>query len=89
MKQDAEDHGGCNDTEWTGSALLSLGACLITYGTPFNRVITNVPGPQVPLYLLGSRMQAAHPLVPLLSQLGLGIALFSYPGTLSWGFAAD
>jgi WS/DGAT/MGAT family acyltransferase len=76
-------------TEWTGSALLSLGARLMTYGTPFNMVITNVPGPQVPLYLLGSRMQAAHPLVPLLSQLGLGIALFSYAGTLSWGFAAD
>lgn len=76
-------------TEWTGSALLSLGARLMTYGTPFNMVITNVPGPQVPLYLLGSRMQAAHPLVPLLSQLGLGIALFSYAGTLSWGFSAD
>lgn len=76
-------------TEWTGSALVSLGARLMTYGTPFNMVITNVPGPQVPLYLLGSRMQAAHPLLPLLSQLGLGIAIFSYAGTLSWGFAAD
>jgi len=76
-------------TEWTGSGLLSLGARLMNYGTPFNMVITNVPGPQVPLYLLGSRMEAAHPLVPLLSQLGLGIALFSYAGMLSWGFAAD
>ena len=76
-------------TEWTGSALLSLGARLMNYGTPFNMVITNVPGPQVPLYLLGSRMQAAHPLLPLLGQLGLGIAIFSYAGSLSWGFAAD
>ncbi|MCP4006510.1 MAG: wax ester/triacylglycerol synthase family O-acyltransferase [bacterium] len=76
-------------TEWTGSALLSLGARLMTLGTPFNMVITNVPGPQMPLYLLESRMQAAHPLVPLLGQLGLGIALFSYAGTLSWGFSAD
>lgn len=76
-------------TEWTGSMLLSLGARLMTYGTPFNMVITNVPGPQVPLYLLDARMQATHPVVPLLGLLGLGIALFSYDGTLSWGFCAD
>ena len=76
-------------TEWAGSALLSLGARLMNYGTPFNMVITNVPGPQAPLYLLESQMLVAHPLVPLLGQLGLGIALFSYAGTLSWGFSAD
>lgn len=76
-------------TEWTGSALVSLAARLMTYGTPFNMVITHVSGRRVPPYLLGSRMQAAHPLLPLLSQLGLGIAIFSYAGTLSWGFAAD
>jgi hypothetical protein len=34
-------------------------------------------------------MLAAHPMVPLMAQLGLGIALFSYDGTLSWGFTAD
>ncbi len=76
-------------TEWTGSSLLSLAARMMTFSPPFNMVITNVPGPQVPLYLLESRMQAAHPLVPLLGQLGLGIAIFSYAGTLSWGFSAD
>jgi hypothetical protein len=48
-----------------------------------------VPGPHQPLYLLGARMQAAHPMVPLLGTLGLGIALFSYERTLSWGFTAD
>lgn len=59
------------------------------YGTPFNMVVTNVPGPQLPLYLLASRMLEIHPMVPLLGTLGLGFALFSYGGTLSWGFAAD
>lgn len=76
-------------TEWTGSALLSLGARLMNYGTPFNTVITNVPGPRVPLYLLGARMLEIHPHVPIMGTLGLGIALFSYGGTLSWGFTGD
>jgi WS/DGAT/MGAT family acyltransferase len=76
-------------TEWTGSALLSIGARLMTYGTPFNTVITNVPGPRVPLYLLESRMLEIHPHVPIMGTLGLGIALFSYDGALSWGFTGD
>ena len=76
-------------SEWTGSTLLSLGARLMTLGTPFNMVITNVPGPRSRLYLLRSRMLEIHPHVPLMGTLGLGIALFSYEGTLSWGFSAD
>jgi diacylglycerol O-acyltransferase len=76
-------------TEWTGSALLSLGARLMTYGTPFNTVITNVPGPRMPLYLLESPLLEIHPHVPIMGTLGLGIALFSYDGTLSWGFTGD
>ena len=76
-------------TEWTGSGLLSLGARLAHLGTPFNTVVTNVPGPRVPLYLLESRVLEIHPHVPLMGTMGLGIALFSYAGSLSWGFSAD
>jgi len=76
-------------TEWTGSALLSIGARLMTYGTPFNTVITNVPGPRVPLYLLESRLLEIHPHVPIMGVIGIGVALFSYDGTLSWGFTSD
>ena len=43
----------------------------------------------VPLYLLESPLLEIHPHVPIVGQLGLGIALFSYHGTLSWGFTAD
>ena len=75
--------------EWTPSTLLSLGARMVTRALPFNLVVTNVPGPQVPLYLLGSRMLENYPQVPLTDYLGLGIALFSYAGTLCWGFNAD
>jgi WS/DGAT/MGAT family acyltransferase len=76
-------------TDWTPSTLLALGARLAHRGLPFNLVVTNVPGPQVPLYLLGARMVEIYPLVPLFARLGLGIALFSYAGRLHWGFNAD
>jgi diacylglycerol O-acyltransferase / wax synthase len=75
--------------EWTPSTLLSLGAQLATRRLPFNLVVTNVPGPQVPLYLLGARMLDSYGLVPLMDNLCLGIVLFSYAGKLCWGFTAD
>lgn len=75
--------------EWTPATLLSLGARNATRLLPFNLVVTNVPGPQLPLYLLGARMEEIYPYVPLTENLGLGIALFSYDGKLGWGFNAD
>jgi WS/DGAT/MGAT family acyltransferase len=75
--------------DWTPATLLALGARNATRQLPFHMVVTNVPGPQVPLYLLGSRMIETYPVVPLLDGLGLGIALFSYDGRLCWGFNAD
>ncbi len=75
--------------EWMPATLLSLGARQASRIQPFNLVVTNVPGPQVPLYLIGARMLEIHPMVPLMDNLGLGIALFSYAGRLHWGFNAD
>jgi WS/DGAT/MGAT family acyltransferase len=75
--------------DWTPATLLSLAARNATRQLPFHLVVTNVPGPQLPLYLLGSQMVEAYPVVPLLDGLGLGIALFSYDGRLCWGFNAD
>jgi len=75
--------------EWTPSTLLSLGSRMVTRALPFNLVVTNVPGPQVPLYLLGARMLDNFGQVPLTDYLGLGIVLFSYAGLLCWGFNAD
>ncbi len=56
---------------------------------PFNMTVTNVPGPQFPMYLLEAKMISNFPIVPLWAQHGLGIALFSYDGKLSWGLHAD
>jgi WS/DGAT/MGAT family acyltransferase len=75
--------------EWTPSTLLSLAARMATRALPFNLVVTNVPGPQVPLYMLGARMRDSYGLVPLMDNLCLGIVLFSYAGKLCWGFTCD
>ncbi len=68
-------------------SLLSLGAQAAS-GT-MNTIVTNVPGPQFPLYTLGAEMHAMYPQVPLLPNVGLGIALISYNGRICWGFNAD
>lgn len=73
--------------EWTPTMLLSLGAQAAS--GPINMIVTNVPGPQIPLYMLGAKLVEAFPLVPLLANTGCGVALFSYDGKLCWGFNAD
>ena len=75
--------------EWTPSTLLSLGARLATRVLPFNLVVTNVPGPQLPLYMLGARMVDNFGFLPLIDSLCLGVVLFSYAGKLCWGFTGE
>ncbi len=55
----------------------------------FNVTITNVPGPQIPLFAFGSRMREVLPLVPLFSDHTLGVAIVSYDGGLVFGLNAD
>jgi diacylglycerol O-acyltransferase len=55
----------------------------------FNLVVTNVPGPQFPLYLLGRRLDVLYPVVPLAQRQALGIAVMSYDGHLGFGLLAD
>ena len=54
-----------------------------------NMVVTNVPGPPVEVFLLGAKQLAAYPVVPLVADQALGIALLSYAGGLHWGFNSD
>jgi hypothetical protein len=56
----------------------------------FNIVISNVPGPQFPIYLLGRKLRAIHPFVPLSPQNhALSIGLLSYDGGVFFGIAGD
>ena len=73
----------------TLTSLFLLFARLATWQRSFNVIVTNVPGPQFPVYLVGARMLEIYPLVPLATNQALGIALFSYDGGLYWGFNAD
>jgi WS/DGAT/MGAT family acyltransferase len=55
----------------------------------FNLTVTNVPGPQVPLYAFGARMVEVWPLVPLAADHSLGIAVVSYDGSVFFGLNGD
>lgn len=55
----------------------------------FNVIVTNVPGPQMPLYAAGARMLEMYPVVPLVTNQALAIGLASYNGGVFWGINAD
>jgi WS/DGAT/MGAT family acyltransferase len=76
-------------SEWTVPTLLSLASRVAYRNRASNLVVTNVPGPQVPLFLLGARVLETYPMLNLLTRQSLGVALFSYAGRLHWGFIAD
>ena len=55
---------------------------------PFNLVISNIPGPQHPVYCAGARQLAAYPLPVVTDAAGLNITLSSYDGSLDFGLLA-
>jgi len=69
--------------------ILSQAARLQARQPFFNLVVTNVPGPQFPLYLLGRRLRVLFPVVPLAQRQALGIAVMSYDGHLGFGLLGD
>jgi diacylglycerol O-acyltransferase len=55
----------------------------------FNLVVTNIPGPQFPLYLMGRRMQRIFPMVPLAKNQGVCVGIMSYDGQVNFGLIGD
>jgi hypothetical protein len=55
----------------------------------WNLVISNVPGPQIPLYCAGARVEANYPVSVITDGLGLNITVMSYCGHLDFGIVAD
>jgi diacylglycerol O-acyltransferase / wax synthase len=55
----------------------------------YNLTVTNVPGPQFPLYMLGRRLRSFYPMVPVTLNTALGIAIMSYDGRLDFGLLGD
>jgi diacylglycerol O-acyltransferase / wax synthase len=55
----------------------------------FNLVVTNIPGPQFPLYLLGRELQGLFPMVPLADRQAVCFGIMSYNGQVNFGLTAD
>ena len=75
--------------EWTVPNVLVQAVKLGIRSRPYNLTVTNVPGPQIPLYFLGCEMKTTYPVVPLFENVALVVGQFSYNGGLFWGFTAD
>jgi diacylglycerol O-acyltransferase len=94
LKESKEAVAGEALTSLSGFAppmLLALGMRLATRVAQrnINTVTTNVPGPQLPLYVAGRRMVTAYPYVPLAGQIRIGLAIFSYDGQVTFGITGD
>jgi diacylglycerol O-acyltransferase len=69
--------------------LRGLAARAVASPRLFNLTISNVPGPDFPLYMLGAELVEAHPVVPIAQGHALSIGIFGYCGRLHFGFYAD
>ena len=75
--------------EFAPPTMLAQAARLVARQRAFNLVVTNVPGPQIPLYTLGRRMLEVYPVVPLSDNTSIGVALFSYDCSIGFGLNGD
>jgi WS/DGAT/MGAT family acyltransferase len=92
LKESGQAVGAELLTQLTGFApptVLSQASRLQSSQRAFNVVVTNVPGPQFPLYMLGRKLLRIYPQVPLVRNTALGIAIMSYDGTLNFGLLGD
>ena len=92
IKESGQAVGAQVLTELSGFApptIMAQAARLQARQRLFNLVVTNVPGPQFPLYMLGRELDAMFPMVPLAENQALGIAIMSYNGQLNFGLNAD
>jgi WS/DGAT/MGAT family acyltransferase len=55
----------------------------------FNLVVTNIPGPQFPLYLMGREMERVFPMVPLAQRQAVCVGIMSYNGQVNFGLIGD
>jgi WS/DGAT/MGAT family acyltransferase len=92
IKQSGQAVGAQALTQLSGFApptIMAQAARLQARQRLFNVVVTNVPGPQMPLYVLGRELLYMAPMVPLAENTALGIAVMSYNGQMIFGLNAD
>lgn len=76
-------------TNYVPPTLLGIASRLLVRTRAVNTAITNVPGPQFPLYCMGARLLEAFPYVGILDGVALSIAVVSYDGQLGFGITGD
>jgi WS/DGAT/MGAT family acyltransferase len=92
LKQSKQAVGATLMTELTNFApptIAGQAARLQSRQRFFNLVVTNVPGPQFPLYLLGRELRAIYPMVPLARRQGVCFGIMSYNGQVNFGLIGD
>ncbi len=96
VERSHKEHGQARATNVLFSSLNSLPPPAVSAAShlmdhqPFvNLVVTNVPGPDFPLFLLGERLLEVIPLVPLGGNLSVSVAALSYDGQFTLGVLAD
>jgi WS/DGAT/MGAT family acyltransferase len=90
IKRSAEAYVVYGLLRFVGATAATIeGAAVSLLGQKATAVMTNVPGPQEPLYLCGSRIEDLVFWVPQSGRLGLGVSIFSYTGRVRIGIAAD
>ncbi|HEY2716016.1 MAG TPA: wax ester/triacylglycerol synthase family O-acyltransferase [Solirubrobacterales bacterium] len=76
-------------TDFAPTTIASQAARLQPAQRFFNLVVTNVPGPQFPLYILGRQMESIFPMVPLAHKQALCVGIMSYNGQVNFGLIGD
>ena len=92
LKESGQAVGAQVLTQLTGFApptIMAQASRLMARQRMFNLVVTNVPGPQFPLYLMGHELRDLFPMVPLARNQALGVAIMSYNGKMNFGLVGD
>jgi diacylglycerol O-acyltransferase / wax synthase len=74
---------------WAPPTIHAMAARLASRSKLINLVVSNVPGPQIPMYMGGARLLAQYPMMPIAENMGLSIAVTSLAGTMAFGVTAD
>jgi diacylglycerol O-acyltransferase / wax synthase len=92
LKSGGEPQGGdvlLGALEFVPRPLQHLAAHLVSSPRTFNLVVSNIPGPPLPLYMRGCRLEEAYPVVPLADNHGVAIGMTSVAGEACFGIYAD
>jgi diacylglycerol O-acyltransferase len=78
-----------NIGSWAPPTIHAMAARLAARTRVINLVVSNVPGPQIPMYIAGAKLLAQYPIMPIAESMGLSIAATSLAGTMAFGLTAD